>query len=155
MEEKHIQLLQEQNPGLQDYLGNQFFYNYHPDLRIVLGCLRIQVVWDCFGLLGVVGGNSFPFSFPLAIFQVYSHVATLCQQPGYNPSAALCNCSSSQRTRKTQLSPQELAVNESQAEPTLLKSSFRACSAHKRVLCCPTCQRFQRLHCSYSGQGAK
>lgn len=126
---KHIQLFQEQNPGLQDYLRSQFFHSYLPDLKIVLGCLGIWVVWYRLGLLGVVGGNSSLFLFPLAVFQVYSQVATPYQQPGCNPSAALCNCSSSQRTRKTQLSPQELAVNESQVEPTLLKSFFRACSA--------------------------
>lgn len=115
MQEKHIQLLQEQNPGLQDYLGSQFFITIFQILRL------FGVVWDCFGLFGVVVGNSSPFSFPLAIFQLYSHVPTLCQQAGSNPSAALCNCNSSQRTRKTQLSPQELAENESWAESALLK----------------------------------
>lgn len=67
MQEKHIQLLQEQNPGLQDYLVSQFFITIFQILRL------FGVVWDlgCLGLFWVVWGGCgelFPIFIPSGYF---------------------------------------------------------------------------------------
>lgn len=63
------------------------------------------------------GRNSSSFLFPLANFQVYSHVVTPCQLPGCNPSAALCSAAIlTTEPRERELSSQELTVTESLAE---------------------------------------
>lgn len=56
MKEKHIQLFQEQNPGLQDYLGSQCFHNYLPDLKVALDCLGFGLFVIVLGCLGWLGG---------------------------------------------------------------------------------------------------
>lgn len=56
MKEKHLQLFQEQNPGLQDYLGSQCFHNHLPDLKVVLDCLGFGLFGINLGCLGWLGG---------------------------------------------------------------------------------------------------
>lgn len=134
--------------------GKPVFHNYLPDLKIVWGCLGFGFFGIVLGCLGWLWGT-LPHFHSLWLFSSFTvmflHYANRLDLIPQLPCATVILPKEPGKHNWVLRNWQRMKVELS----LLCSKDFQNTQCPWTCSCCPMCQRFQRLHCTYPGQGAK